>query len=204
MKLGIFAQRYRIVKISREVPQYLADHLGPNLLTEGGFESWPSGFTVSSPIKGQAEPFANADTKVFRSGTSSLRLRKTLTSMAVGIANATPIALPAAGRYLLSGYVRIDENLKPAMEGDTPRPDYGQVSVNISGSGITTDPPREFSMWGGQYPIDEKTPGWQRFLIPFDASAETKVAGIEIVQFGVGTAWLDDIQIQKVNNDAKQ
>jgi hypothetical protein len=202
LKLGLFAQRYRMVKISKEVPRYNPEHLEANLLAGGGFESWPEGFQEPTPVKGQADSYAAKDTKVFRSGAASLRLTKTPTDLgAVGIFHSAPCTV-APGRYLLSGYIRLDANLKPPLEGGvTPRTDYNRVSVGITGNKIVTDPPQEFSMWGGSYPIGEATPGWTRFMIPFDVSAETKTVGLEITQFGAGTAWLDDVQIQKVVED---
>ena len=70
--------------------------------------------------------------------------------------------------------------------------------IGLNSQGIVTDPPKEFSMWGGTFPIDDQTPGWLKFMIPFDVTDVSKPMSIEIVQFGVGTAWLDDVQIQKV------
>ena len=55
LKISIFPQRYRMVKISKEVPLYNADRLGPNLLATGDFESWPNGFQLVAPLTEQGE-----------------------------------------------------------------------------------------------------------------------------------------------------
>ncbi len=200
VKLGIFSQRFRMVKISREIPRYNADRLGPNLLAGGGFESWPEGFQVAAPLTEQGEPYAAKDTTVFHSGIASLRLTKLGTELKAGQVYSVPCAVEK-GRYLLSGYLRLDADLKAPLEGANPRPDYNHVTIGLNGPGLVTDPPREFSMWGGSYPIGERTPGWQKFMIPFDATEETKTVSIQLVQFGGGTAWLDDLQLQKVNDE---
>jgi hypothetical protein len=198
VKLNIFSQRFRMVRISKEVPRYSADRLGPNLLATGTFETFPEGFQIAAPLTEQGEPFASKDTKVFRSGASSLRLTKLGTALKAGQVYSLPCPVEK-GRYLITGYIRLDANLTPPHEGANPRPDYNTVTIQINGTGIVTDPPREFSMWGGSYPIGEATPGWEKFMIPFDAGEDTKTVSIQLVQFGGGTAWIDDMQLQKVN-----
>jgi len=197
IKVGILPERYRMVKISRDTPRYNAGRLGSNLLAAGTFEAFPEGFQITAPLTEQGQPFAAKDDKVFRSGASSLRLTKVGTDLKAGQVYSLPCPV-TKGRYLLSGYIRLDANLTPPREGANPRPDYNHVTVLINGSNIISDPPREFSMWGGSYPIGEATPGWEKFMIPFDAAEDTKNVSIQLVQFGAGTAWLDDVQIQKV------
>jgi hypothetical protein len=101
-------------------------------------------------------------------------------------------------RYLVSGYLRIDESLKPALEGTNPREDGADITINIEGSGLTSDPPQEFSRFGGTMWIGERTPGWMRFMIPFDATNDARTVTLKITHTGIGTAWIDDVQVQKV------
>ena len=60
------------------------------------------------------------------------------------------------------------------------------------------DPPAEFSNWAGAFQISEATPGWKKFVIPFEVLGAARDVTLGINQGGVGTVWLDDLQVRKV------
>jgi hypothetical protein len=199
VKVDLFAQRFRMVKISADAPKYADANLGPNLFAAGAFENFPEGATVTA-IAEQTEPTAAADTSVSHGGKASVRLQKVQPDVGKrGAVSLAPVNLEP-GKYLFSGYVMLKEDLKPPMENKTnPRPDHATLGIGLEGPGLTFDPPREFSQSGGAFAIAERTPGWFRFILPVEAGPEGKTLTCTIVQSGLGTVWLDDLQLQKLN-----
>lgn len=186
--VGFFAQRYRLVKISTDLPRYREEKLGPNLLQAADFEN-PQGnsFTIKTNITGQAEPFAVLDNAMAHNGKASLRLQKTDNATNTGVI-ALPRVAMTPGQYLLSGYVHLKD------DANVP-----EVTVLALGDGLKFDPPKEFSQWAGKFIItSDPTPGWYRFVMPFEATENTKEVALEAWIALNGNAWLDDLEVRKV------
>jgi hypothetical protein len=125
-----------------------------------------------------------------------LKLTKSTTTASGAL--ELPPCPTAPGWHEFSGYVRLDKDLSPTMEGPNPRPDCTYVTVNVTGDGIQYDPPAEFCSSAGAFQIAERTPGWLRFTILFKTSETTKQAKVAASISGQGTAWLDDIEIRPI------
>jgi hypothetical protein len=61
---------------------------------------------------------------------------------------------------------------------------------------VQYDPPAEFVGSAGNFQIAEGTPGWLRFVKVFQATEQTKQVKVAVTLHGVGTAWVDDIEIR--------
>lgn len=196
VSLDLFAQRYRMIKISADKPRLHPDNLGENVFAGGGFEG-DRNFTVIVAPPGQATAFAEKDVSVKQGGTAALKLTKT---EPVGNGNLELPSCPVApGWYELSGWVRLDQDLKPTLENGThPRPDYTFVSIGVSGVGVRYDPPAEFLGYAGTFQLAERTPGWLRFVKLFQATEQTKQVKVSALMYGVGTAWVDNIEIRPI------
>ncbi|MBI2190438.1 MAG: hypothetical protein HYU36_00465 [Planctomycetes bacterium] len=195
--LDLFPQRYRLIRIAAEKPIYHPEHLGENLFLAGAFEGDAVPAAVSAP-PGQPEAFLTRETTVRRSGSACLKLEKTQPTGS-GIAEFPPCAV-RPGDFLFSGAVRLDSDLSPTLEaGIHPRPDYTFVSVGVTGEGLETDPPAEFSYQPNVFQISERTPGWSRFVIPFRATESAKSVKVGLTFYGVGTAYVDDLEIRPLD-----
>jgi hypothetical protein len=194
--LDLLSQRYRMLKISADKPKLHPDNFDGNMFTVGGIEEDKSLPAVIVTPPGQTEPFLKRDETIKHGGAASLRMEKTK-PVGNGYAEFAPCSV-APGWHVLTGFVRLDANLSPTMEGTNPRPDYTFMNVAVSGEGVQYDPPAEFCYQPNAFQIAERTPGWLRFAIPFQAGEQTKQVKVSVAMHGVGVAHVDDLEIRPI------
>lgn len=202
--VGVLSERYRIIKVwAGDEPAQFADaNLGENLLAGGDFEDGGvSHLRLRAPVAQKGGCFSIDDTRA-ASGKRSLRAVKVTTdfSRGMGAAYAQFASLDLQpGDYVLQGAVRIDDNLAPPMEGNTPRDNDAIVQVTVDGGGITHDPPRWASSMSGSYIAEEQTPEWDRLLIAFTVPEGGAAVNVSLRLAGVGAAWFDDLSVRRAN-----
>jgi len=195
VSLDLFAQRYRMIKISADKLKLHPDNIGENVFAAGAIEDDKAVPGIITTPPGQSEPFLQRDVATKLNGASSLRIEKTQPTGS-GYAEFPPIAV-APGSYVLTGCVKLDKDLSPTLEGGShPRPDYTYVSIGMNAEDVQYDPPVEFCALVNAFLIAERTPGWQRFTIPFQAGEQTKQIKLGVTMYGVGVAHVDDIEIR--------
>lgn len=204
--LGIFAQRWRMVRISTERSRYDADNLGPDRLAWGGFESALDENFALKQFAGQDAPAVAVDSDTARTGSASLSIDKKVADYRADMNFTSPPVAVEAGDYVLTGYIRRTEPLPTVDEiGFDRYAKSADLHIGIAGAAVDFDPPLEFSnvtYVGGDYIIKETTPGWQPFSIKFKAAASTGSVKVTARMRGgdgqVGRAWLDDLQLRRV------
>ncbi|NQU39161.1 MAG: hypothetical protein HQ523_04340 [Lentisphaerae bacterium] len=182
LQVTLQSERYRVIKLwVGEPAQYAEERLGPDLLAGGGFEAWTS------------TALAIRDTVHVREGQASLCLDTTAPE-AKQTGGTTEARLPsvalAAGNYVLQG------NL---LAPDLPSKDGQRLaSVFVSGAGLEYDPPAWTWHDSGRFLIEERTVGWEPFVIPFSVPDADIPVTISLGLHTEGRAWFDDLQLRKV------
>lgn len=196
LRFGLFEERHRMVKISRDLPRFHASRLGNNALPLGALDAPPKDGMVLTP---SPAAWAQVDSRVKHGGAASLRITKDTPSSADARTVSFTSSPVGAGPHLLDGWVRIEKKLEAPISGNEgPRADAAFVIVNVLGNELKKDRPEEFTWGGGAFAIGEPTPGWYHFQIPFSTTANTKQVGVQVVLTGIGTVWIDDLEVREV------
>jgi hypothetical protein len=201
LRLGVLGERFRLVKLwVGDAPRYAETRLGPDLLGVGGFETWPDGLGSLRTPPGQAAPCAARDETRAFAGKAALRVEKTTPAWRDG-ADAAQVALKPLrlepGDYVLEGALLIEKNFGLPVEGGRELGDAAVAQVLVAGPGIEYDPPAWASVKTGRFIAEEKTAGWDRFLIAFRVPAAGPVT-VTLHLGGVGVAWFDGLQLRRV------
>jgi len=202
LRIGVQGERYKLIKIWDGEPARHADErLGPNLLAAGDFENWPTGQHSVHPPHNQKEPCVTRDTERAFEGKASLRLEKIERGFHNGQGNAivelTPVTLEP-GDYVVRGRILAEQNFGAPLEGENERPNSGVAEVYVNGAGLEYDPPVWASRMTGHFTVEEKTPGWDRFLIAFRVTEKAQPVTVLLSLGGVGRVWFDDVTLRKV------
>ena len=202
LRLGVLSERFRLVKLwSGDAPRYAEARLGPDLLATGDFEDWPAGRQSAPLPAGQRAPCAVRDDARSVRGKASLRLDKTEPTWANGAGAAHVILTPVRldpGDYVLDGFLLVEKNFGAPVDKGQEQRDAGVAQVIVVSKGVEYDPPAWASAKTGRFIAEEKTPGWERFLIAFRVTDPAQPVNVELHLGGVGSAWFDNLQLRRV------
>jgi hypothetical protein len=176
MKLDVYGQRYRLIRIGHDKPQFAAENLGANILKDPPAElskAWQTGLAL--------EP----NSTYLLTGTFKM-------DKAMGADTPTPNANGSVGNFL-----------QPFISGEDIECQAAKLPVvNSVNDNYPTGPVpyRQSPHYRNQSMQQhwEQTPGWVTLHIPYGTGAAAKNATLEIRKTGAGEFVLKDLQVRKV------
>lgn len=204
LRLGVLGERYRLVKIwDGEPARYADERLGPDRLAVGDFEDWSAAHHKIQQPRNQKEPAARADDGRALHGKTSLRLEKTEPGFHNGAGSANvelkPVTLEP-GEYVVQGSVLVEETFGAPLDNGVERTPSALAGIYVTGTGIEFDPPIWASKFTGRFEVEEKTPGWDPFLIPFRVTEKAQTVTVVLSLSGVGRVWFDGVTLRKASS----
>jgi hypothetical protein len=176
MKLDIYGQRYRMIRIGHEKPQFAVDNLGENILKTAPPELTDK-WKVELPLEPNSIYVLTAQLRMDKpmgAGTENLNANGVISQFVSPLIGGADVECQAGK---LPSVKTVNDNY---AGGPTPyrrSPHYAQQSMQ--------------QYW-------EQTPGWVSVHIPYGTGPAPTGAALEIRKTGTGDFVLNDLQVRNV------